>query len=764
MFTMVRMRIRTMIARAMTIPAAVRVACCALPTLFFTSCAGVRPTDHSSEIPTHHGERGGHASLIRDDWGVPHIHADTESAGYHALGYAQAEDRGEVVLFLALMGMGEASALEGAAMLPSDIEARRWMHAEESQVGFSLLSPHIQENYRAYAAGFNRYYVQHPHMAPEWRFDIEPWHLVVIARGLLWGSYMAGDGLNDCRRGGVQLSRGQMESLQWGASLASNVWVLHPERTADGAIMLLSDPHGGIEEGAVFYEYRLHAGSIQSAGFSLGGMLLLPHTQFLAWGMTTGSPDVSDCYAVETDPQHPLRYRFDGEWREMKTRNVAIRAMNEEVHLQTFEYTEHNGVLSPVVARSGPTAYVVSTPYMHAAHALDEEIDRLNRARNVAEAKHAMRDLGMFGQNLMFADAEGNSWYVRAGRAPIRPDGFDWSRPVPGNGSETAWQGLHPLDDLVQIANPPEGYMQNHNLAPDRMTLAPAPVDIEDYPDYIFNDRPGRSTVRGDRTMEVLSRAQDFTVNDAIDHAMDEKWPATPVWIGALARAAATEAPRVLAWDPEYRELLQSILSFDGYARAGSARALQYFLWRQAIFSQFDDPQVQAMMRAQWTDALGSVVSPDVLLDGIPAAAALIAELFGHQAATLGDLVRIGVGDEDHPVGGMALEPWGRRLCLAEFCEATLRAFEADTRGQPIAPVRVQAGSRMLRLVVFTEPIQSFTQHNFGQSVDPSSPHFDDQARLLTSRRQVKPVYFDRNELAGRIRSEVRLRYEPSSQ
>ena len=186
---------------------------------------------------------------------------------------------------------------------------------------------------------------------------------------------------------------------------------------------------------------------------------------------------MSDCYAVQTDPENPLRYRFDGEWREMQTQDVAIQVANAETHLQTSAYTDHNGVRSPVIARSGATAFVVSSPYMNAAHLLDEEIDRLNRARNVHEAKHAMRDPGMFGQNLMFADAEGNSRYVRAGRAPIRPKGFDWSRPVPGNGSETASLGLHPLEDLVQITNPSVGYMQNHNLAPDRITLSGAPAE-----------------------------------------------------------------------------------------------------------------------------------------------------------------------------------------------------------------------------------------------------------------------------------------------
>jgi acyl-homoserine-lactone acylase len=736
-------------ATEMTILNVVSKACYSLfILLILASCAGLRSTEKSGESPPIRNLSDNEVTLVRDDWGVPHIYADTESAGYFALGYAQAEDQGERVMFLALMAMGEAASLEGPAMLPSDIEARRWMHAEESQAAMSHLSTHIQENYRAYATGFNRFFAEHPDNAPEWRFELEAWHLVAISRNILW-PYMAGDGLSDCRRGGVRLSRGQVESLERRASFASNVWVLHPERTADGAMMLLSDPHGGIEEG-IFYEYRIHAGALHSAGFSLGGALLLAHTRSLTWGMTTGSPDVSDCYAVETDPENPLRYRFDGEWREMTTQEVAIEIVKGQTHRQTFAYTDHNGVLSPVVARSGPTAYVVSTPYMHAAHALDEEIDRLNRARNVNEAKHAMRDLGMFGQNLMFADAEGNSWYVRAGRAPIRSEGFDWSRPVPGNTSATRWRGFHPVQDLMQAASPTAGYMQNANDSPDNLTVGAALLDPADYPAYLFNDRLGRSNSRGRRANEVLSRAEGFTIENAIDFALDEKWVQTADWTSALADAARAEGSGIEGWDRPHRDFLDAVLSFDGHARADSDQALKYAMWRRAVHEQIEDERTLTSL---------DDVTDEVLLSGISRALDTVTDFIDRGIQTLGDLVRIDSGAEDYSVGGISLRDLSGS-CFPGPCEVTMRAFSADPLRLPAAPVRVRSGSRILRLVVFTDPIRSYTVRNFGQSDDPSSPHFDDQARLLTSQRQMKPVYFNRHDLAGRIHSEIQLRYE----
>ena len=116
--------------------------------------------------------------------------------------------------------------------------------------------------------------------------------------------------------------------------------------------------------------------------------------------MTTGAPDVADCYEVEVDPADSLRYRYDGEWRRMETHDVTIEVRGGDPVARTFAYTRHNDVLSPVVARQDGKAYVVSTSYMHTAGDLDQEIYEINHATNIAGVKQAMRRLGMFPQNV----------------------------------------------------------------------------------------------------------------------------------------------------------------------------------------------------------------------------------------------------------------------------------------------------------------------------------------------------------------------------
>ena len=255
-----------------------------------------------------------------------------------------------------------------------------------------------------------------------------------------------------------------------------------------------------------YYEYRLQGGDFMSAGFAVGALLWQAQNQHVAWALTTGNPDIGDCYAVETDADNPRSYLYDGQPRIMEVHKETFRSASGKVVEKEFEYTRHNGVLSPVVGREGRIAYVVSMSQMHDAGLIDDEIYRMNRASSVNELREALKTLGMLPQNLMAVDDRGHGYYLRAGKTPRRPAGHDWTGPVPGNTSATAWLGIHPLEDMIEVLNPPQGYLQNNNVAADAL-FAEGNIDAAKYPAYMFNDVPGRVTTRGRRSLDVLSKA-----------------------------------------------------------------------------------------------------------------------------------------------------------------------------------------------------------------------------------------------------------------
>jgi hypothetical protein len=397
---------------------------------------------------------------------------------------------------------------------------------------------------------------------------------------------------------------------------------------------------------------------------------------------------------------------------------------------------------------------------MHRAGDFDEEVYRMVLAKNVGEVKEAMRIQGMFPQNVMVGDADGNSFYVRAGRTPKRPTGVEWRKALDGNTSRTAWLGIHPFEDLVQIDNPPTGYMQNNNISPDRM-FDGSPLRQDRYPDYIYNDTQDRTNSRARRALEVLSRSVRFTVDDAVDLALDEGWVDTPVWQDVLRRALDRSPDRVRNLTPAARILTDRILRFNGQARVTSQAALGFWYWRTTMLAQSGSTATMAVLEAgrKPEQPLSDEIATRVL-NAIDGAVATMAKE-GRAEAVLGDVFRLGrPGERSFPVGGVALAPDDRRLCesLASWnliCVHTLRAFtggKPDSAGQRHAEI----GSRLLRLTIFTKPMQSFTLHNFGQTPRKDSPHRDDQAQL-TSERRLKPVLFEKSELMPHVKSEITL-------
>jgi len=696
----------------------------------------------------------GEITIYRDNWGVPHIYAASESDGFYGLGYAQAQDRLWKLLEGIHWARGSLASIDGAGQQGAhlDLEASRWRHLEEAQSGLGRLSPQLRRNYQAFINGVNAYMGEHQERVPDWAPTIEVVDVVALTRAFTWGMYQSGEGMADCQRGEIDVAPLMNAPTEQGAS---NGWVLSPRKTSSGAVILAADPHSDVASG-VYYEYHIDAGDFRSAGFALGPLLWQAHNGQVGWAMTTGAPDVVDCFEVDVDPENPNRFRFDGQWQTFEQRSVTLSVAGGKDIITSHEYSHHNNVLSPVVARIANKAYVVSSAYMHQAGVFDEEIYQMNLANNVDEVKKAMRGLGMFPQNLIIGDKQGNISYVRAGRTPIRPQGIDYSRPVNGNTSRGAWKGIHAFDDLIQVSNPPNGYLQNNNVAPDRLVAQGNPVSAHDYPQYLFNDNPGRITTRGLRTLEFIESHASLSLEQVIQLTVDEKWINTAAWQRALRFAVNANQSLLRSKSAQYKQVLQRLLDFDGIARADSVAALNFYHWRENMWSYLKAHQFNKLRHFPWQEKDFSPAFTQYLLDKVEISMKRMRDLYGSTEVSLGQTFRLGREGHTEPLGGATIEEPGIALCVADqspFCERTMRAFSStppNEQGYRLAT----RGSQSTRVIVFSDPVKTYTAHAYGQSYVPRSSHYNDQTRLFSEKR-LKRVYFDRESVVKNSRSAV---------
>ncbi len=688
------------------------------------------------------GDDVGKTVLYRDTWGIPHIYAPTVEAGLFAEGYAQAQDRPVQLLRNLKIAMGEFAEVVGEDAVRQDLLSHMFDHVGNSQVAWNDMAAVSRARIQAFADGINAFYAANPRDVATWWQHGQVTGPMIDAFGRMFlYNWSIDEALGDLRRGGIEPGFAT-------ANRGSNQWAIAPSRTASGDAILLIDPHLSWWGPSRFWELRIHAGELHGSGVGLAGSpyIGLGHNENIAWAMTTGGPDTADVFELTLNPDNPNQYLYGEEWRALESTFVTLNI--KDANARTFELqSSHHG---PILATVDGKAYAAAVPY-DATTDRNKAWELLNFAEDYRGAVAACATLSMFPQNVMVADTSGNIYYQRTGRVPVRADGYDWSRPVDGSTPATAYRGIHPANDHLQILNPPQGYMQNCNVPPDAMMVR-SPFQPDYFKDYLFSSanygatRSGWINQRGARALELLTSDEPVSVAAARRWAVDTKPFGIDRWIEALAEAVPTgnvHAAALVAWD---RRLTKD-----------SIAALKYAYWRfeladagqgRAIRDVIDDHFAQAAGRTAREPGLTDE-QLDVLAQTFMAAMARMQTELGTTEAPYGRVFRVGRDDQSWPVGGGGGDQWGL---------TTLRSVGYQ---QPNAEFERWAnrGQTSTQLVVLSKPIQSWIYLPVGQSDWAASPHYDDQAEQLFSNRELKPSWWLPEDLAGNVSSRTVLDY-----
>jgi penicillin G amidase len=333
-------------------------------------------------------------------------------------------------------------------------------------------------------------------------------------------------------------------------SLGSNNWVVSGEHTATGKPLLANDMHLELTLPPIWHEVHLTAPEWNVKGFALPGapMVVVGHNDRIAWGFTNNGADVLDLYIETFNPENPAEYRVNGAWKEADVYDEVIRVKGgPDQHLRLV-VTRHG----PVVRQEGHQGYAMRWTVLEPG-ALCSFFNWLGKAQNWGEFREIMKGIWGPGQNVVYADVDGNIGYILGARVPVRKKGKG-EVPVPGDTDDYEWTGYIPFDQMPQVFNPETGLIVTAN----------ARVTGPNYKQYITDhwEEPYRTA----RIYDLLRDKQDLRPEDMLKIQTDTYSYPHVFLAEQLVAAVKTVPPK----DERARRLIREAKDWNGMADANS--------------------------------------------------------------------------------------------------------------------------------------------------------------------------------------------------
>ena len=332
----------------------------------------------------------------------------------------------------------------------------------------------------------------------------------------------------------------------------SNDWVVSGAHTVTGKPLLSNDMHLGHQMPNLWYEAHLHSGNLDVAGVTLPGMpyVIVGHNQRIAWGFTNVGPTVTDVYIENFNAQGA--YQTPSGWVQPEHRVEIIHVKGKPDVTVDVKITRHGPVITELVPGETRPLALRWTLY----DGLHIPFFDVNSAQNWEEFQHAFSQLDAPGQNVVYADVDGNIGYHTTGKVPIRAAG-DGSLPVSGADNAHEWTSYIPFEKLPSVYNPPSGIIgtANGRITPDG------------YPNSISTEweAPWRTA----RIYHVLESGRQFSAADMLSLQTDIQSEAE-LFAAERFVYAVDHASKPSARAKQAADLMRS---WDGRMQASSRRS-----------------------------------------------------------------------------------------------------------------------------------------------------------------------------------------------
>jgi acyl-homoserine-lactone acylase len=694
-------------------------------------------------------QRAQHVRIVRDNWGIAHVYGKSDADAVFGAIYAQAEDDFGRIERNYLSGLGMLAQAEGEAAIYSDLRQRLFIDPRRLQEDYRQSPAWLKTLMVAWSDGLNYYLSKHPAVSPKVIRRFEPWMALSFTEGSIGGDIES----IDLRRLQEFYGTQPVPPVARNAAAAaerllggSNGFAIAPSRSASGHALLWINPHTS-------YYFRSELQMVSEQGLNVYGAVTWG--QFFVyqgfnnrngWMHTSYGGDAIDEY-VETVVKKPggLYYEYGAALRKLEVSEVTIPfKQSGGIGYRKFTvYRSHHG---PIIRAEkggagdgrleGERRWIAIRLQQDPVPALEQSYLR-TKTTDYASFRKTQEMRTDTSNNTVYADADGTIAYFHGNFIPKRDPKFDFTHPVDGSNPATEWHGPHALKDTIMLLNPVNGWIQNTNNWPFSAAGAASPKR-ESYPAYMWikGENP-----RGIHAVEVLEDIHDVTLDRLIAAGYDSHLTA----FDALLPPLFKDYDELPAADPRRASLKEPIDSLRGWDRRTSADSVPAALaifWGQAMLEHKGSEAVDADEPAY--DYLVGRLTSRERIDGLAAAVGKLQRDFGGWRIPWGDINRYQRLTDD------IVQPFddAKPSLPVGFASSTWGALASFDSSYPRKTKKIygSVGNSFVAAVEFGPVVHAKAIMSGGESGDPASPHFSDQALMFT-RGEFRDVLLTREEV-----------------
>jgi acyl-homoserine-lactone acylase len=693
-------------------------------------------------------------TIVRDDWGIAHVHGHTDADAVFGMIYAQAEDDFPRVETNYVTYLGLTARAKGESAIWQDLRQRLWLDPTDLQAKYRAAPAWLRALMDAWADGLNYYLATHPDTKPAVITHFEPWMTLAFSEGSIGGDIervdlKALEAFYGHDRAAVAASDAPATANLEFAAIAnparpglqgSNGIAIAPKNTVDHHALLLINPHTSF-----FFRSELQMSSdegLDAYGAATWGQFFVyqgfnPH---VGWMHTSSGVDNVDQFA-ETVTDHGggnFTYTYGAEQRPVTKSTITIdykAADGSLAHRSFTVYRTHHGPIVREAHGKWIAFALMNTP----VKALEQSFLR-TKASDYASYMKVADLMANSSNNTLFADDKGEIAYLHPQFVPVRDNRFDYTHVVDGSDPATDWRGLTPLDRLPSVVDPSSGYVFNTNDWPYNTAGPEASPRLADFPRYM--DRAGENP-RGVHAAHLLAGRHDFSQTGLMHAAFDPWMPAWDQLIPPLV-AAWQALPQDAALKDKLAAPVAALQGWDHRWGADSTAMTLAAFWGEALGAAAKaDPDEEGV---SLIDRMART-SPQAKLETLAAAVDRLTAEFGDWRTPWGQVNRFQrINDDIKPAGFTDAGP-SIPVPFTTSRWGSLAAFEA----KPYPGTKKwygTSGNSFVAVVEFGPRLEAVAVTAGGESGHPGDTHFDDEAQRYAS-GQLRKVYFWPDELQG---------------